>query len=148
MDPFAVLGLASSIVQFIGLAAKLMDSSRAINHVPGVAADNEKLEFVINILKNLSKQLACKPSPRLGDDEALLGLADECRILSNDILNLFERVEVEGRSPQHLTAAATLKIVWKDSEGTELEDRLNSCCSQLQPQLAALLRFLHPIAKP
>ena len=142
MDPLAALGVAAAVVQFVSFAAQLIEGAHAIHHsIAGQTAENEQLDFVITEMKNLSGRLASsKPLCDQSNDEKAVGrLTAQCATLSNAILDILERVRAKNPKSKWSSAKAALKGAWGASEKEELQQQLDSCRSQLNLQLTALM---------
>jgi len=142
MEPLAALGVAAAVVQFVSFATQLIEGAHAIHHsISGQIAENEQLEFVITEMRNQSGRLvSSKPLCDQSNDEKAVGrLTTQCATLSNAILDILERVRAKNPKSKWSSAKAALKGAWGASEKEELQQQLDSCRSQLNLQLTALM---------
>jgi hypothetical protein len=144
MDPFAAIGPASSIVQFVDYSTKFINGARDIyDSASGMTEDNKSLESIVNEMKLLSSKLLPRTGgPRSEDEKALCHVAAECNILSDQILELLGKLKPKVRKSKHQSAWAAVKNKIHEREKLELEKRLGNCRSQLELQLN-ILNMLH-----
>src|ERR1051325_4548642 len=95
MDPVTAVSLASAVVQFIDYTTKLVDAAADIHHSgSGTTLENRNIELVVSEMNALSRRLEPPRTGEQNDDEkALCRLAAECRILSDQILGLLEKIK-------------------------------------------------------
>jgi hypothetical protein len=94
MDPFAAIGLASSIVQFVDYSTKLINGARDIyDSASGMTEHNKSLESIVNEMKLLSSKLLPRTGGPSEDEKALCHVAAECNILSDQILELLGKLK-------------------------------------------------------
>jgi hypothetical protein len=146
MDPMTAIGLTSAIVQFIDYSTRLVDAASDIHRsASGTSLENQNIEFVMSELKALSLRL---DPPRTGqptdDEQALCRLAAECRILSDQILSLLEKIKPRNPKSKRESFWSAIKTMWNDREMKELVQRVQNCRSQLELQLNFLMRFFSP----
>jgi hypothetical protein len=142
MDPFAAIGLASNIVQFVDYSTKLINGARDIyDSASGMTEENKSLESIVSEMKLLSsKLLPTTGDLRSEDEKALCRVAAECNILSDQILELLGKLKPKRRKSKHQSAWAAVKNKIHEREKLELEKRLGNCRSQLELQLSVLTR--------
>jgi hypothetical protein len=143
MDPMTVVSLASAIVQFVDYITKLVNAASNIHHsASGASLGNQNIKFVVSKVKALSLRL---DPPRTGqptdDEQALCRLAAECRILSDQILGLLEKIKPKDPKSKRQSVWSAIKTMWNDREKKELVQRLQNCRSQLELQLNFLMGF-------
>ena len=90
----AALHLASNIVRFADLSTKLIHDAREI-HDSRDTKENKSLEAVTSEMKRLSLALSSPPAPNPEneDEKALCHLAGDCQVLSDEILQLLEKIK-------------------------------------------------------
>jgi cysteinyl-tRNA synthetase len=148
MDPFAALGAAAAIAQFIQQSISLVKSARQIYQSAfGETAENEQLGSVIRELKNLSgRMVSKKPRHEQSDAEKSLGnVASECQILSEKILGLLEKMKVKDPKSIRQSAVAALKSAWNDKEKKELVEQADKCRDMMHTQLTLILGLVNPL---
>ncbi|OAL39468.1 hypothetical protein AYO20_01338 [Fonsecaea nubica] len=137
LDPVSAISLAAAIVQFVDFSAEVIQGVREVNgSISGATERNRSLEVVVSEMRNLVLKFS-KPhhSQQSEDEKALNRVADECRILAEQIIGLLQKIKA-GDSD------STLQVVWavlKDRkyqrQKLELEERLERCRNHLEFQL-------------
>jgi cysteinyl-tRNA synthetase len=144
MDPFAALGAAAAIAQFIQQSISLVKGARQIYQS---AFGETKLGSVIRELKNLSEcMVSKKPRHEQSDAEKSLGnVASECQILSEKILGLLEKMKVKDPKSIRQSAVAALKSAWNDKEKKELVEQADKCRDMMHTQLTVILGLVNSL---
>jgi hypothetical protein len=95
MDPFAAIGLASSILSFIDFSAELITGALEIyGSGSGTTEEGRSREAIVSEMKKFSSKLLPPDNSQLmGDEKALCRLAAECNIFSDQILDLLEKIK-------------------------------------------------------
>jgi hypothetical protein len=148
MDPFAALGAAAAIAQFIQQSISLVKGARQIYQSAfGETNENEQLGSVIRELKNLSEcMVSKKPRHEQSDAEKSLGnVASECQILSEKILGLLEKMKVKDPKSIRQSAVAALKSAWNDKEKKELVEQADKCRDMMHTQLTVILGLVNSL---
>lgn len=146
MDALSAIGLVSNIVQLVDFSSRIIHGAYEIYvSSTGATEENHSLEATIKEMKNFSVKLAQKDALKSGEERAVGRLADECRILSTQILELLEKVKPKDVSSKRQSLWAALKNKYHEKEKIELERRLDGCRSQLELQLGFLTRFVFTI---
>lgn len=142
MDPLTAIGLASSIVQFVDFATKLIHGAKEIYvSATGSTEENDSLENVVSEMQRLAQKFHHPQTARQTEDErALSRLAAECKILSDQILGLLTSIRPKHVKSKREAVWAALKNKWNERDKQELEKRLKNCRSQLELQLNFLMR--------
>lgn len=142
MDPFAALGAAAAIAQFIEQGIKLVNGAREIHKSAfGSTAENKRLGTVIQELKIMSERLVSKRAPdeQSEAEQSLSDVALECQILSEKILELLEKTKAKDPNSLRQSAVAALKSAWNDSEKKELVEQVERCRNMMHTQLTVIL---------
>jgi hypothetical protein len=142
MDPFAALGAAAAIAQFIEQGIKLVNGAREIHKSAfGATAENKRLGTVIQELKVMSERLVSKRAldEQSEAEKSLSEVALECQILSEKILQLLEKTKAKDRNSLRQSAVAALKSAWNESEKKELVDQVETCRNMMHTQLTVIL---------
>jgi hypothetical protein len=121
MDPFAALGVAGNIIQFVDFAFKLISESREIHHATdGMGADVRLLDLIIIDVVHHNQRIASSNS----QDSALQRLIQECHILGGELLDGLNKLKgCEGQS-KWASLVIALKRVWKQNKIDSLSDRI------------------------
>ncbi|CAI4215998.1 unnamed protein product [Parascedosporium putredinis] len=141
MEPLTALGLAANIVQFVEFSTKLIRASKDIyDSASGVTEENRSLESVFEELQTLAFRLTPPTTGLQTDDErALSRLAAECRILSDQMLDLLRKIKPKDPESKRQSAWSAVKDKWNEKEKKELKQRLDNCRNQLELQLNFLM---------
>ncbi|EAU30969.1 predicted protein [Aspergillus terreus NIH2624] len=142
MDPFAALGAAAAIAQFVqigvGLASKAYDTYSSASGMPRA---DEQLGFVIGELSTVSKSLISeKPALQQTDEEKALAIvAEKCQQLSEKILRILERIKADNPRSKRQSAVAALRSLWNEKEKKELKKDADDCRNLLHLQLTSIM---------
>ena len=142
MDPFAALGAAAAIAQFIEQGIKLVNGAREIHKsAVGTTAENKRLGTVIQELKVMSERLVSKRAldEQSEAERSLSDVALECQILSERILQLLEKTKAKDPNSLRQSAVAALKSAWNESEKKELVEQVETCRNMMHTQLTVIL---------
>lgn len=142
MDPLTAISLASAIVQFIDFSSKLVDGARQIyDSASGATEADRSLEVIANEMQRCASKLDNPDiQSQSEDDRALCRLAKECKILSDQLLDLLEKTKARDPKSRIQSTWAALKTKMHERQKLELQNRLSSCRSQLELQLGFLTR--------
>jgi len=142
MDPLTALGLTANILQFVNFSMQLFHGAQEI-YFSGDTAEDKSLEVVTSEMKRFSSTLSSSAgSPQTDDEKGLCRLAEECKILSEQILQLLEKIKPKDPKSKSQSFRSALKTKFYGKEKRELESRLDKCRSQLALQFQCLMRFL------
>jgi hypothetical protein len=141
MDPVTVISLASSILTFVDVGAKVVKKASEIrnSHV-GSTKDNETRETMSEELGAIAMRL--KPPENLQvsqEQESLCKVARECQALSNNILDLLARIKPRKSNGMSALFAAA-KSIRKQGDLEALESQLSDCRGRLTLSLVELFR--------
>lgn len=131
------VGLASSIISFIGVAHKLIRGAYEVyNSSEGLT---EEYDFTERVVKDLTQVSARLKAPH-GEphDQELVQLAEACYDLSGKLTHLLQKLlpKGPGRWPAFVAACRVLR---KHEEVAELEVRLDRYRQQISQRLIFLL---------
>jgi hypothetical protein len=143
MDPFAAIGLASNVVQFVDFSTKLLGAVHTIRHSEsGSTAENEHLSVVIGQMKQFSYALQPKKVafPQSEEEQSREKLASECYILSEEFVHLLENIKTKNPRSLRESARAAIANVRFKNEKDELRQRLHECSTQLNLHLTHMKR--------
>jgi hypothetical protein len=147
MDPFAALGAAAAIAQFVQMSVGLVSSAYDVyKSVSGLPVEDEQLGFVITELRNLSGSIVSKkPAFQQSDAEKALGkVALKCQALSDTLLLILERTRAKDPGSFRQSAIAALRSKWSEKEKKELKDQADECRNLLQLQLTWMMGSVSP----
>jgi len=126
MEALAAVGLASSIVQFVDFATKIISKGYQYQRsVDGVLDENVELQAIADSLDQLTKGLVTSkektaPSTRRKKDskenEALKAVAMECQKIANDLSTAVDRLKITGKRTKWKSFRQALKSQWKKEE--------------------------------
>ncbi|OAG43868.1 hypothetical protein AYO21_01720 [Fonsecaea monophora] len=136
-DPFSMISLAAAIVQFVDFGAVIIQGVREVKgSISGATERNRSVEVVVSDLRNLVLKLSEPHHSRESEDEKALGrVADECKILANQILDLLQKIKAKNPKSTLHVVWAVLKNQKYKRQKLELEERLESCRNHLEFQL-------------
>jgi len=141
MDPFSALSLATSIVQFVDFATKIVHGAHQIYQTgAGAAAENADIELCASELHNLCTRLDVSklPHPRSADDDALCRIADRCVSISKELSSLLGKIKAKNPDSKWQCMISAAKTQLKKDERDEILARLSQCRAQLDSQLSRL----------
>lgn len=151
MDPITAIGLASNVLSFIDYGAKIVSGAVEIYQSSSGLTDSSRgSKAIVTEMRLLASKLQPPAHDQLsGDEKSLCNLATECDSLSEQIIDLIEKVEPKNRKSKGSSLRAAVKTKWYESDRRRLEDRLNQCRAQLNLQLNYLTRSVRsPSALP
>jgi len=144
MDPLSALSLATSIVQFIDFATKIVHGARQIYETGACSvAENADIELCASELQDLCVRLDTSklPSPRTADDDSLYRLANRCITVSNELLTLLRKIKLKDATSKWQCMVSAVKTQVKKSERDEILSRLSQCRAQLDMHLGRLAKY-------
>ncbi|KAF2191676.1 hypothetical protein K469DRAFT_718697, partial [Zopfia rhizophila CBS 207.26] len=162
MKPLPAVGLASSIIQIVDFAVKIISKDHRIYQpTDGEVAENHTvLEYAANNLFELSseleqndlKKLSSNPKrPKLSEAaEQLLKLGDETKELTKTLIDAIDQAKGKGSysDPKWQSGRDALLSVWKKKEITALKKRLKNVRKEADTALLlALRRYLDQSAE-
>ena len=145
MDPFAALGLAGNIVQFLEFSGKLISgASDLYRSADGSTATNRALESIYSDLEQLCAGLvpASKgesKSIRTKSETSLQPLLESCQKLGGEFLAVLEDLKVQGRRRGWQSVRQALRSVWKASEIQWYEKQLGAYRAQIATRILTML---------
>jgi hypothetical protein len=145
MDPFAALGAAAAIAQFVQMGVSLVSKASDIySSASGMHREDEQLDFVIRELLKVSDSVAFKKSAwqQTDAEKALVVVAEKFKQLSNKILLIPKRTKANDPNSKRQSAIAALKSMWNDKEKKELKRDADDCRNLFHIQLALVMRFV------
>ncbi|OAL53816.1 hypothetical protein IQ07DRAFT_677244 [Pyrenochaeta sp. DS3sAY3a] len=137
MEAIAGLSLAANIAQFIDLSAKIFHGAKEIyQSSSGMTQESLELDHVLQSMRLISLKLDPPSSRRANDDdETFRRLAVDCRVLSDQIIEMIQDEISKHPLRKRQAVVAILKNIWTRKERLDLERRLDNCRSQLELHL-------------
>ncbi|KAI1323378.1 hypothetical protein F5Y16DRAFT_412669 [Xylariaceae sp. FL0255] len=140
MDPISAIGLASSVVQLLDFAGKLVSKSKEIYRSGrGSLVKHDEIEAVTKTLETQSRRIALqansfqRSSSETGRD--LLELCDGVRTLSRTLITTIDSVRCGEGSGRWTSFLQALRTVWKEKEITDMRERLQRYRQQVDSLL-------------
>jgi hypothetical protein len=142
IDPFAAIGLAGNIVQFIDYASKLIFSTYEIyQSTSGSSKNHVHLQSISTRLLELSRALEPTLAQNTMHEKALNALREECCRDTVALLDLIKALKAKKDSKWSSFRKA-LKCAWENEKIGQLEGRLRDHRSEISIQLVAILRYV------
>ncbi|KLU91329.1 hypothetical protein MAPG_09850 [Magnaporthiopsis poae ATCC 64411] len=138
MDPFAAIGLASSIITFVDLAQKVVTQANEIRKsVSGSTKDDQSTNILAEEMAAFALKLEiARPEDCTDENEkALARLAKECRDTSAEIQAVLEKRQLKGKQSFWHAIKAAARVKMTDEELLRLQGRLENHRAQLHLQL-------------
>lgn len=150
MEPFAALGLACNIVQFVDFSCKLLSSASAIyRSASGAAPAVNDATTIARTLHDLSSRLVA-PTTTADQEESqasqnpmntlLNELASGCRGASAEVLSALDGLHARTTSSRWSSFKVALLTVMKSDQIDNLEHRLEQYRRQIVLALGILQR--------
>ncbi|KAL8897304.1 MAG: hypothetical protein Q9207_007278 [Kuettlingeria erythrocarpa] len=145
MEAFALIGLASNIVQFLEFSGRLISaSSELYGAANGALSSNSVLEQITTDLKQhcdglLPSTMASNGPARTDPEAALLLLGRSCRDLGQEFLVILEDLKVKGNRKRWQSARQALRTAWKAKDIQKYERQLGLYRSQIATRLLEIL---------
>jgi len=153
-DPLSALSLASTIVQFVDFAIKLVTDGYEL-YDRGALAHDDELRLVTKDLTRLTKSFANSSSsatdlagsrrkyseikPSVDSETSLFLLASSCQELGNELLSILESLRPQKTRSGLESFRLSLKSKQKRKKINDIEQRLRRYQSQLVIHLTSVL---------
>ncbi|KAI9712065.1 MAG: hypothetical protein M1820_001774 [Bogoriella megaspora] len=130
MDPFSVIGLTSSIAQFLDFSINLISKSHKLyTSSAGLLQDNVDLVKVSQDLQELSRTLGLSLSDATCQSDRMASLqkmALSCEDAATELIQAVEKLQLsDGPGRRWRTFRKALKSLWDKQKIAELEKRLD-----------------------
>jgi hypothetical protein len=147
LDPLSAISLASSVVQFVDFASKLISKGNEYHKsASGALVEHDEFQLASSRLKNLSDgldvslnllQASAALSP---EEEALKSVVADCRKISIDLTKALKKLRYRGAPTMWKSFRQALKSVWgKEGIETRLQ-KLRDAQNQLTVHLLVVMR--------
>lgn len=144
MDPATALGIASSVVQFVDFACKLISGSYAIyKSENGASEANSDLENITSSLASINNDLLLSlqdSNPASDEERNLNDLCKACNGEANQLLAVLQSLKVQTNHKAWKSFKAALKTIWEQEKIRSMQSRLDSFRQQITMIIAASLR--------
>ena len=146
MDPVAALGLASSVLQVVNFTGGLISKSRQLyQSASGNLVENDELEAVVRTLQSHSRRIAMQLGGQKGKSQSekdIVALCEGVRELCVQLIDTVESLKVvtNSKAPRWESFRQALRSVWKESEISNLMDRLERYRNQIDSILLANIK--------
>jgi hypothetical protein len=145
MDPLTTVSLASNVVQFLDIAARVVSKSSEVYHSSsGVLRENADLESVTADLKRMADKLKQSRDP--GDTD-LVKLSSECYDVAEELLVALNKAKVKGSNTVFKCLRKALRSVWTKEKMLDIERRLERFRQQMNLGVCDQLRFATSLLK-
>ncbi|KAI3322500.1 hypothetical protein HD806DRAFT_500240 [Xylariaceae sp. AK1471] len=154
MDPASAFGIAGSVAQFITFASTLIRKANEVYRSSnGLSDDITNIEKVYDKLQELSLSLDVPPNACTTDDRELEGqfatvveLSRSCKVDCQLLLSIITKLKVEnGPRRNWRNFQSVVKAQFKESEISQLEDRLKRAQTTLILQLCSISSHYHAL---
>lgn len=143
MEALEIIGLVGNIITFIDFGSEVMGIIKETHgSISGATKENEELENHTQMMQNLTIDLTYQ-SPQVPSTAAVTGLLDlttQCRSLSEEILNLLQKLKSTKPGSKRETLKAAWRNIWYRGMRIDLTKRLDQCKEQLNIQLVHMSR--------
>jgi N-terminal domain on NACHT_NTPase and P-loop NTPases len=139
MDPITAVGFAASILTFIDFGREIVTGTLEVIK-SGSTKENTHVGVVVNDFLAVVKPLSEKLPGRSDHEKALTELAAKCKDVSQDLVDLLERLKRSSDSPKWESVRVALRSMRKKGEVRELESKLDKYRSEILLRLTFILK--------
>jgi hypothetical protein len=142
MDPWTILQIAASILQFVDVGCQIVSATKeAYESADGVKKETAELKLLVEDIQGQNAQIVNSRS--LSNDEtALKALAQDCVELSKKLERILAKLTV--RKDAHFrileSTRVSIEAMRKSKDIVELKRRLLELQSHVQQRLAIILQ--------
>ncbi|KAI1153726.1 hypothetical protein F4825DRAFT_473754 [Nemania diffusa] len=144
METLAALSLAGNILQFAGVAKKIVSSSRQLRDL-GSTEEYHELDTIVGELRDHVARIKPPDAPRTGpglpaEDESIRALCVQCEKVAQVLLDKLERLKPkykDGKLGHADTIYKALLSVWSQDEIEKLHTRIETIATNIERHLAA-----------
>lgn len=130
MDPFSALGACSSILQIIDFSCKLLSKGNQLRtSFSGALPENIQFEKVTSHLHGLVATLRQHSATQ---NQGLDGLVVMCVQTAGELLDVLERLKVQGSRTRWKSFRAAVKSVWRKEKVEEMLGRLGMIRDEIE----------------
>jgi adenylate kinase family enzyme len=138
MEALAAVSLAGNILQFVHTTKELISASRNI-YDSGAKQGNLELEIIARDLRAQTDRLKVPggtTSKPIDDNGSLESLASRCEEITQEILQILDKLKLKEDSNKWDSFLQALKTQWREPEIEALRKRLNSIGQTVNARLA------------
>ncbi|KAF6815197.1 hypothetical protein CSOJ01_03649 [Colletotrichum sojae] len=138
MDPVTAIVLASGILAFVEISAKVISGTLEVAR-SGSLAENAHVGAIVDDLQQAAGELKGRLPDHSRHAESLNSLASECRSVADELQGLLQKLKVECGSSKWKPINVTIRSMRKGGNVAQLEGRLEKCRSQILLRLMMIL---------
>ncbi|KAL6717896.1 hypothetical protein ACLMJK_003981 [Lecanora helva] len=144
MDPTTAFSLACGIIQVIDFGTKIVLACKQLRE-KGSISEYENLEKIAEhltgVCSSLSNRAQHTGNVLLPADTCLFRLADECSIISNQLVKKVHGLRVANPRKKREVFKKTVRAFWESREIQEIQKKLERFRTALDTQILASLRL-------
>ena len=143
MDPVSALGVVSAAFSIVAFGKDLIKGGILIHDsIQNDQVGSRSRESVVNEMQRFSSALILPERASIRQyDPGLYTLAADCRALSAELIQLVTKLKPKDPNSKFQNIRAAIKTSFHDKTLQDLEDRLDSCRSQLHLELTYRMRY-------
>lgn len=142
LDPFTSLSVATSVVQFIDFAAKLVSQAGEIySSADGITVEYAELDAVARNMVQLDQDLR-RGEGTTGLDRETREICSACRTSAAELIEAIDGLKSQGAKSKWKSMYRALCAVWGSKKVEALARRLDRLRSQLNMDLLGLIRYV------
>ena len=144
MDPLSGISLAGNILQFLDFATNIISQGHEIyRSSDGAGERNLEIEAAAKRLFELNKYLpGTVPHRANGNafDHGLMGVANSCSAVAKELLEVLEKLKVEGKHRKWKSLQQAFKTIWTQDKVDKLVQRMAQYRQEMLLQLLVPMR--------
>jgi hypothetical protein len=140
LDVLTAIGLASSIVQFVDFASKLLSKSNELKQsVDGSDRESADLETITEILGRLSDGLSATFQTMSQDEKDILLLADGCKEVIDELIEVLRKLKSHANYNKWQNFRQALRYMWAQDKLEKMSKKIDRFQVQLGLSLQKLI---------
>ena len=149
LEPLSAFSVACNVLQIIEAGSKLLNN--AVNYgkaADGALSEQQDLRNVLQSLKNLNADLRAS-MPKLGGtrplntaETRLLEANSECLRLSNEFIELLDRLKVKNRHAMLESLRMSIKALWYREKMEAMENNLSQARDNLNIAFLIYMKYV------
>ena len=140
MDPASAIGVAAGVIAFIDASYKIIKSADELYRSEnGSTKENAQIGKIVEDLKEYSLDLSTSHNYTTKHERAIEALAKDCATLSDEIIEILERLKLSKKSRRR-SFAKIWSTKQKKNEIAALEGRLGEYRAQINLRLMAAMK--------
>ena len=147
MDPLSALAVATSVVQFVDFASKLISESRELySSVDGRYEEHVNLHSITQTLSQLSQDLQ-RPLDSDSSSQHIQDLQSLCQDtnrVAEELIEVLDSIKLQSdkSGTRWRSGLQALKSMWNQGRINELQQRVNGFRQQLTLNIVVILRYV------